>query len=61
MDVGCPTNDLLYESNDSLEMLKGSFSLNILRWSDDVLETLDLVCQKLFFSGGDGWRMLVSG
>lgn len=36
-------------------MLKGSFSLSALRWSDDVLETLARLCQKVFFSaGGDG-------
>jgi len=42
-------------------MLKGSFSLSMLRWSDDVLETLVRFCQKFFFSGGDGCGVLVSG
>jgi len=50
------SNDRLYESNDSLEMLKGSTSHSILRWFDEVVEALDLLCQKLGFSGGDGGR-----
>jgi hypothetical protein len=51
------TNDLRYESKLSREMLKGSFSASRLRWFDEVVETLDLECQKLGFSCcGDGWR-----
>jgi hypothetical protein len=50
------TKDRLYESNDSLEMLKGSASLSMLRWFDDVVETLERLCQKLGFSGGDGYK-----
>jgi len=50
------SNDLLYESNDSREMLNGSFSLKKLRWFEDVVEALDLLCQKPGFSGGDGGR-----
>ena len=51
------TNDLLYESKLSREMLKGSFSLSRLRWFDDVVEVLDLECQKVGFSCcGDGCR-----
>jgi hypothetical protein len=49
------TNDLRYESKLSREMLKGSFSASRLRWLEDVVETLDLECQKLGFSVvGDG-------
>jgi hypothetical protein len=51
------TKDLRYESKLSREMLKGSFSASRLRWFDEVVETLDLECQKLGFSCcGDGWR-----
>ena len=51
------TNDLLYESKLSREMLKGSFSLNRLRWFEDVVEVFDLLCQKVGFSCvGEGWR-----
>lgn len=51
------TKDLLYESKLSREMLKGSFSLSRLRWFDEVVEVLDLECQKVGFSCcGDGWR-----
>ena len=48
------TNDLLYESNDSREILNGSFSLNTLRWL--LLVVLrDEDVQKLRFSfGGEG-------
>lgn len=36
-------------------MLKGSFSLSRLRWLEDVVEMLDLECQKVGFSWvGDG-------
>jgi hypothetical protein len=49
------TNDLLYDSKLSREMLNGSFSLSKLRWFDEVMEVLDLECQKLGFSWcGDG-------
>ena len=49
------TNDLLYESKLSREMLNGSFSLSKLRWFEDAIEVLDLECQKLGFSwAGDG-------
>jgi hypothetical protein len=51
------TNDLLYESKLSREMLNGSFSLSRLRWFDDVVEALDLECQKVGLPcGGDGCR-----
>ena len=51
------TKDRLYESKLSREMLKGSVSASMLRWFDDVVEALDLECQKVGFScWGDGWR-----
>jgi hypothetical protein len=54
--VSSHTNDRLYESKDSLEMLKGS-SLSIARWLVVVLvELLDLVDQKFLRSVGEGWR-----
>jgi hypothetical protein len=49
------TNERLYESKDSLEMLNGS-SLSIARWLVVVLvELLDLVDQKFLRSVGEGW------
>lgn len=51
------TNDRLYESKLSREMLNGSVSASRLRWFEEVVETLDLECQKVGFSCcGDGWR-----
>lgn len=51
------TNDLLYESKLSREILKGSFSQRRLRWFDEVVDVLDLVCQKVDFSCcGEGCR-----
>ena len=50
----CLTNDLRYESNDSREIEKGSFSLSMLRWLEDMVDVGDF-CQKLFFSGGEGY------
>lgn len=44
------SKDLLYESNDSREMLKGSFSLNALLLLVVLLD--ELVVQKLLRSGG---------
>jgi hypothetical protein len=44
------SNDLRYESKLSREMLKGSFSASRLRWFEDVVEVLDLECQKVGFS-----------
>jgi hypothetical protein len=35
-------------------MLNGSFSARRLRWLEEVVETLDLECQKVGFSVGDG-------
>ena len=49
----CLTKDLRYESNDSREMEKGSFSLSMLRWLEDMVDAGDF-CQKLFVSGGEG-------
>ena len=48
------TKDLRYDSNDSREIEKGSFSLSMLRWLEDMVDVGDL-CQKLFFSGGEGY------
>jgi hypothetical protein len=48
------TNDLLYESKDSREILKGSFSSRTLRLLD-CPDLLDHVDQKLLFSVGDGY------
>lgn len=51
------SNDLRYESKLSREMLKGSFSARRLRWFDEVVETLDLVCQNVGFSWcGEGGK-----
>lgn len=51
------TNDLLYESNDSLEIGKGSISsFEVVRVLIEVAERLLLLRgQKLFFSGGEGF------
>ena len=49
----CLTKDLRYDSKDSREMEKGSFSLSMLRWLEDMVDEGDF-CQKLFFSGGEG-------
>lgn len=52
------TNDLLYESKLSREMLKGSVSASKLRWFEDVVEVLDFECQKVGFSCvGEGFTM----
>jgi hypothetical protein len=50
---GLLTKDLRYDSNDSREMLKGSCSLNSVRWFD-VVEG-DLLQNDLVSSLGDGW------
>lgn len=47
------TNDLRYDSKDSREIEKGSFSLSMLRWLEDMVDVGDLA-QKLFFSVGEG-------
>jgi hypothetical protein len=49
------SKDLLYDSNDSREMEKGSFSVRTERgWEEfEDLPVGDL-CQKDFFSGGEG-------
>jgi hypothetical protein len=47
------TNDLLYDSKDSRDIVKASFSLIVLLWAEDWVEWGDL-CQKLFFSVGEG-------
>ena len=50
------TNDRLYESKLSREMLNGSVSARRLLWLEDVVETFDLECQNEGFSCcGDGW------
>jgi hypothetical protein len=51
------SNDRLYESKLSREMLNGSVSASRLRWFEDVVDVLDLECQKVGFSCcGDGGR-----
>jgi hypothetical protein len=47
------TNDLLYDSNDSRDIVKASFSLTRLLWVEEWVEWGDL-CQKPFFSVGEG-------
>ena len=47
------TKDLRYESNDSRDMEKGSFSLSALLW-DEVVVDVGVLLQKLFLSGGEG-------
>jgi len=54
------TKERLYESNDSREIENGSFSAMLLREAVDVVEGFDLFGQKLFFSGGEGWKSLIS-
>jgi hypothetical protein len=49
-----PTKDLRYESKDSRDMEKCSLSVRPCLWLDGVLDPCDL-CQKLFFSGGEGY------
>ena len=48
------SKDRRYESKDSREMLKGSFSLKTLRLVVLVVLRDELVVQKLFRSGGEG-------
>lgn len=48
------TKDLRYDSKDSRDIEKGSFSFNKLRWFEDIVDVGDL-CQNPFFSGGDGF------
>lgn len=50
------TNERLYESKDSLEMENGSISAKLLVVLEDALDGLERRGQKLFFSGGDGYR-----
>lgn len=38
-------------------MEKGSFSLSMLRWLEMLAEE-GARCQKLFFSGGEGYRLI---
>ena len=47
------TNDLRYDSKDSRDMVNASFSLIVLRCAEEWVE-LGALCQKLFFSVGDG-------
>lgn len=54
---GRPTNDRRYESKDSRDIEKGSFSLTRSRWFDDLVEP-GYLRQKLCFSGGEGWLYL---
>lgn len=41
-------------------MEKGSFSLSTLRFLELVVVELGLRCQKLFFSGGEGYKRYLS-
>jgi hypothetical protein len=55
------SKDLRYDSNDSREMEKGSFSVRAERWCEDAVDLpVGDLCQKDFFSGGEGWEV-VSG
>jgi hypothetical protein len=49
------TNDLLYESNDSREIEKGSISARFEDVFADEFEFLERCGQKLLFSGGEGY------
>jgi hypothetical protein len=51
---GSLTNDRRYDSKDSRDIEKGSLSDMRLRWLEDVVE-VGVLCQKLFFSVGDGF------
>jgi len=53
------TNDRLYESKDSREIEKGSYSPRFEVPFVDTLEGFERLGQKPFFSGGDGWVVLV--
>lgn len=57
-DLAEISNDLLYESKDSLEIGKGSISsFEVVRVLIEVTERLPLLRgQKLFFSGGEGGK-----
>jgi hypothetical protein len=48
------TNDLLYESNDSRDILNGSCSLTSLPRFEYEVEVVDVRLKKPFFSGGGG-------
>jgi len=51
------SKDLRYESKDSREILKGSFSLRTLLWVEFCVEVVDERLKKVFsFAGGDGGR-----
>jgi hypothetical protein len=54
------SKDRLYDSKDSREIEKGSCSARVVRWWE---EFVDLpagdLCQKDFFSGGEGYEVLV--
>jgi hypothetical protein len=49
------TNDRRYDSKDSRDIEKGSFSESRLRWFDEEVVDVGVLCQKLFFSVGDGY------
>ena len=51
------TNDLRYESKDSREIENGSFSLSRLRWFEEEVVDVGVRCQKLGFSGGEGYGL----
>jgi hypothetical protein len=55
------TNDLLYESNDSREILNGSFSLSSLPRFEYEVDVVEVRLKKPFFSGGGGWKSYVRG
>jgi hypothetical protein len=52
--LGSLTNDRRYDSKDSRDIEKGSFSDSRLRWLEEVVE-VGVLCQKLFLSVGDGY------
>lgn len=53
-NVSSLTNDRRYDSKDSRDIEKGSLSDIRLRWFEDVVD-VGVLCQKLFFSVGDGF------
>lgn len=56
------SNDRLYDSKDSRDIEKGSFSVRMLRWLEELVDLpVGDLCQKDFFSGGEGCEAVRSG
>lgn len=56
------SKDRLYDSNDSRDIEKGSFSVRMERWLEEVVDLpAGNLCQKDFFSGGEGCEFVSRG